>query len=204
MHNAPLIGFLGPFVILHRILRAFPRASATASVDGMSSSYTNNRMDDRITLFRQTMDGVYGAVTNDRDYQPAPFHGKSRYLWTDAYGVCNYLTLYRETGETPFLIQAQKLVAAVHESLGKTRDGRKRLGTATEAHPLDGGLRIGKSEDEDPGMSGDGQYFHYLTKWMFALNRMTEVRSEKLYQSPSQSMNHSDKNIHALHFAVKQ
>lgn len=26
-----------------------------------------------------------------------------RYLWTDAFAVCNYLELYRQTGEQPFL-----------------------------------------------------------------------------------------------------
>ncbi len=30
-------------------------------------------------------------------------------------------------------------------------------------------------------MNGDGQYYHYLTKWMFALNRMGKVTGEKHY-----------------------
>lgn len=43
-----------------------------------------------------------------------------------------------------------------------------------------GGLRIGKKYNEDHD-DGDGQYFHYLTKWMFALNRMSLVTGEELY-----------------------
>ena len=37
-----------------------------------------------------------------------------RYLWTDAFAVCNYLELYRETGEQTFLDLALKLVDQVH------------------------------------------------------------------------------------------
>ena len=37
-------------------------------------------------------------------------HEPRRYLWTDAFAVCNYLQLYRQTGEQRFLQFALKLV----------------------------------------------------------------------------------------------
>ena len=37
-----------------------------------------------------------------------------RYLWTDAFAVCNFLDLHRQTAETSYLQAARKLVAQVH------------------------------------------------------------------------------------------
>lgn len=59
-----------------------------------------------------------------------------------------------------------------------------------EAHPTIEGLRIGKKlnerksdepYDERLEWEQDGQYFHYLTKWMHALNRTTEVTGDLRY-----------------------
>ena len=72
-----------------------------------------------------------------------------RYLWTDAFGVVNYVSLHRETGEEKWLDAAEELVGAVDRVLGRPR-----------------GLRIGEAADRD------GQYFHYLAMWMFALARL--------------------------------
>ena len=44
-----------------------------------------------------------------------------RYLWTDAYAVCNYLELYRHTNDQIFLQLALKLVDQVHQILGRQR-----------------------------------------------------------------------------------
>lgn len=131
------------------------------------------------------MEKVYGAATAQTvdSWHPKAFEeGKSRYLWTDAFGVCNYLTLYKETSDELYLRQAVALVNAVHGSLGFERDGKKRLGNASADRPCVGGLRIGKPKAEGGGMSDDGQYFHYLTKWMFALNRMFLVTKEAKYR----------------------
>ncbi|VDP11734.1 unnamed protein product [Soboliphyme baturini] len=129
------------------------------------------------------MEKVYGPYTGD-GWSPKPFaENKSRYLWTDAYGVANYLTLYCETKNDTFLARARKLIETVHDSLGKTRDSSKRLGSATDDRPLLGGLRIGKPKDEGPGMDEDGQYYHYLTKWMFALNRASIVMKEPKFNA---------------------
>jgi hypothetical protein len=77
-----------------------------------------------------------------------------RYLWTDAFGVANYVSLFRETGEEAWLDAAEALVAEVERVLGR---------------PC--GLRIGEAPDRD------GQYFHYLAMWMFALARLGEHRA---------------------------
>ena len=101
-----------------------------------------------------------------------------RYLWTDAFAVCNFLALDR-------LDLALALADRVHHVLGRHRDDDPRRGWTQravrrqgEAHPTVGGLRIGKPLPERaPGepfsdeleWERDGQYFHYLTKWMHAL-----------------------------------
>jgi hypothetical protein len=78
-----------------------------------------------------------------------------RYLWTDAFAVCNLIGLHRED-------LARDLVDRVTRTLGVTK-----------------GLRIGKPLperepdepfDEQLEWERDGQYFHYLTKWMHALD----------------------------------
>jgi hypothetical protein len=111
---------------------------------------------------------------------------RRRYLWTDAFAVCNYLGLARATGERTHLASARRLVDAVHAVLGRHRPDDPRTGwlsgldEATGAlHPTAGGLRIGKPRSErgpdepyEPRAEWDrdGQYFHYLTKWMHALD----------------------------------
>ena len=74
-----------------------------------------------------------------------------RYLWTDAFAVCNLLGLYRETGEDGFLKFALELVHQVHDVLGRHRNDDARSGwisglpdSQAELHPTIGGLRIGK------------------------------------------------------------
>ncbi|BCO10620.1 hypothetical protein GF1_29960 [Desulfolithobacter dissulfuricans] len=120
-----------------------------------------------------------------------------RYLWTDAFAVCNFLGLHDQTGERKYLDLALALVDQVHHTLGRHRpdDARKGwisgLGEAEgEHHPTIGGLRIGKKMNERaPGdpfdealeWKRDGQYFHYLTKWMHALNRLSRVTGDPTY-----------------------
>jgi hypothetical protein len=61
-----------------------------------------------------------------------------------------------------------------------------------ELHPTRGGLRIGKSfRERGPNeyynaqqeWDRDGQYFHYLTKWMHALNRVGQVVGDRKYNA---------------------
>ncbi len=69
-----------------------------------------------------------------------------RYLWTDAFGVVLLVSLYSALGNDEFLDEAEKVVADVDRVLGRAR-----------------GIRIGEEPDRD------GQYFHYLAMWLYAL-----------------------------------
>lgn len=109
-----------------------------------------------------------------------------RYLWTDAFAVCNFLELFRQTGDEQYRKLALLLVDQVHQVLGRHRADDPRSGwisgleeEAGRLHPTAGGLRIGKPLSErgrdDPyddrlEWDRDGQYYHYLTKWMHALH----------------------------------
>ncbi len=70
-----------------------------------------------------------------------------RYLWTDAFGVVLLISLHAESGERRYLDQAEWVVAEVDRVLGRAR-----------------GIRIGEAPDRD------GQYFHYLAMWLYALS----------------------------------
>jgi hypothetical protein len=114
---------------------------------------------------------------------------RHRYLWTDAFAVCNYLGLARSTGEQRYTERALQLVDQVHHTLGRHREDDRRSGWISgldehtgEQHPTRGGLRIGKDLpergtqepfDERLEWDRDGQYFHYLTRWMHALDQVT-------------------------------
>lgn len=120
-----------------------------------------------------------------------------RYLWTDAFAVCNFLELHEETGERRFLDLAVRLVRQVHEVLGRHREDDPRTGWLSglsgeeaERHPTLGGLRIGKplpertpheSPDDPVEWDRDGQYYHYLTKWLHALSRTGQVTGNADY-----------------------
>jgi hypothetical protein len=122
-----------------------------------------------------------------------------RYLWTDAFAVCNYLELDRQTGDDHYRHLALSLVDQVHYILGRHRKDDTRTGWISrlgeqdgKEHPTVGGLRIGKkmnerkpSEpiDEELEWDRDGQYYHYLTKWMHALNRVSRVTGHPAYNS---------------------
>lgn len=76
-----------------------------------------------------------------------------RYLWTDAFGVVLLVSLYRALGEDRWLDEAESVVADVERVLGRAR-----------------GIRIGEEADRD------GQYYHYLAMWLFALERLGRHR----------------------------
>ncbi len=78
-----------------------------------------------------------------------------RYLWTDAFGLVLYLSLYHELADERWLDEAEWLVGEVERVLGRER-----------------GIRIGEPADRD------GQYYHYLAMWLYALGRLGVVRPE--------------------------
>ncbi len=115
----------------------------------------------------------------------APGDAARRYLWTDAFAVQAMLALARATGESQHKADAFRLVELVHLHLGTHRLDDARVGWISgldaptgEKHPTLGGLRIGKPLPEraaDAPYDGrlewerDGQYYHYLTRWIEAL-----------------------------------
>jgi hypothetical protein len=70
-----------------------------------------------------------------------------RYLWTDAFGLVLLVSLYAQLGDKKVFDQAEWLVADVDRVFGRAR-----------------GIRIGEAPDRD------GQYFHYLAVWLYALS----------------------------------
>ena len=74
-----------------------------------------------------------------------------RYLWTDAFGLVLLVSLFRDLHDERYLDDAEVLVRDVDRVLGRTR-----------------GIRIGEAPDRD------GQYFHYLAMWLYALSSLSE------------------------------
>lgn len=145
-----------------------------------------------LEIAREAMeDFAYRTGLNNSTHPPA------RYLWTDAFAVCNFLRLFLRSGDPHYLALAQDLVKQVHQVLGRHREDDSRFGwisglneTDGSKHPTRGGLRIGKplpernrqeKIDEITEWERDGQYFHYLTRWMYALGRIAEVSGEPTY-----------------------
>ena len=146
---------------------------------------------DRLEQVERLMRGF--AARTGLDDAAAP----RRYLWTDAFGVCNYLALARAHDDEVFLDRARKLVEQVHEVLGAYAENDPRNGwlggMGDQEHadsPTRAGLRIGKglpergsdeAFDERREWDRDGQYFHYLTRWMHALELMAEATADAQY-----------------------
>ena len=112
-----------------------------------------------------------------------------RYLWTDAFAVCNFISL----GD---IALALRLVDQVHHTLGRHREDDPRQGWIgpirgqDEAHPTRGGLRIGKELperrpdeplDDQLEWEREGQYFHYHTRWMHALDQLTRATGDPVF-----------------------
>ncbi len=121
----------------------------------------------------------------------------NRYLWTDAFALCNFLELYQYTREERYKQMALSLIDDVHAVLGCYHLKSNKKGWISglsekeaKEHPTIGGLRIGKPMEErtadEPYDSNeewdrDGQYFHYLTKWMQALSKTAVVTEDTKY-----------------------
>ena len=108
-----------------------------------------------------------------------------------------HIELFGQTTDQTDLNLAIRLVNQVHHILGRHRDDDPRTGWISslseeegELHPTKGGLRIGKklnerklgeSYNERLEWDQDGQYYHYLTKWMHALYCMSKVTQNSVY-----------------------
>jgi hypothetical protein len=70
----------------------------------------------------------------------------------DAFGVVLLVSLYHQLQRDEFLNEAEAVVAKVDRVLGRSS-----------------GIRIGEAPHRD------GQYFHYLTMWVYALTRLGKI-----------------------------
>ena len=151
----------------------------------------NTRMDDAIAL----LTSVYGPIDSStfplsmpEDEAGLCANGQRRYLWTDAFGVMALVSIAeiyqaqnQATNAELYRRAANQLITVVHQSLGvprsldlpdaaMTRDSNSPTGYV--------GLRIGKVDSQketDYGMRYDGQYWHYVDKWLLALARAGHV-----------------------------
>jgi hypothetical protein len=141
---------------------------------------------------------VYGNINKSERLFPLSLHdneaGKSkvligessqsmrRYLWTDAFGVLNYVSLaiaYLELGEQEnyrrSLKSADTLINSVFAVLGTPSSSKCPMVASLSPNGGYKGLRIGKLKsrggNSDAGMEFDGMYFHYIDKFLFALCR---------------------------------
>jgi hypothetical protein len=120
-----------------------------------------------------------------------------RYLWTDAFAVQTFFSLTHALRDDIYKTYALKLIDAVHHVLGRFSPNDLRKGWISgyseeegEKHPTAGGLRIGKKLPErKPNerfedrleWERDGQYFHYLTRWIQALLATEQETGEGRY-----------------------
>jgi len=169
------------------VLLAF--TAAQAGEQWGTGTVPDPRIDEAIALMNN-----YAERTGLASEQPL-----RRYLWTDAFAVCNYLGLARTSGEQVYAEHALQLVEQVHRTLGRHRDDDRRSGWISglgehegERHPTRGGLRIGKglpergprdAYDERLEWDRDGQYFHYLTRWMHALDQVTRSTQQSRFNA---------------------
>ncbi|KAI5814920.1 hypothetical protein BZA77DRAFT_371206 [Pyronema omphalodes] len=148
-------------------------------------AYSQDMSKSELSRFIEVLQYVYGPFETlcpteeaAATWKPAPIteSHNGRYLWIDAFGVLHFLTLFIQIKSRRYLTLAQRLIHRVHSVLGYTRDGTAPLPGASPQYPLRGGLRIGKPAET--GSDSDGQYHHYLTLWMFALNRYGKVSGQ--------------------------
>jgi hypothetical protein len=142
---------------------------------------------------RQLMDAFANRTgLNDAQGDPA-----RRYLWTDAFAVQAFFGLSHALGEEKYRQEALQLIELVHEHLGKFHPQDNREGwisgldeSSGNARPTAAGLRIGKKLPErqkDESYNSrlewerDGQYFHYLSRWMNALLQAHKETKDKKY-----------------------
>jgi hypothetical protein len=174
---------------LFQLVMLFTFTAAQVCAQPEAAGMPDPRIDEAITLMNS-----FALRTGLASSQPP-----RRYLWTDAFAVCNYLGLARSSGNQSFTERALQLISQVHHTLGRHRDDDPRSGWISglgepeaEQHPTRGGLRIGKglpergpreAFDEQLEWDRDGQYFHYLTRWMHALDQATRTTKQPRFNA---------------------
>jgi hypothetical protein len=145
-----------------------------------------------------------GLVGNDGNIE-------ERYLWTDAIAVQAFFGLARALGDDHFKKLALKLIDAVHNTLGRYHKNDDRKGWISglpeqegKMHPTAGGLRIGKKMPERKPdeyfnerleWERDGQYFHYLTRWINALLQAELETGENKYALMAAELLHAGRKF---------
>lgn len=143
----------------------------------------------------------FAARTGLQDKQGDP--GR-RYLWTDAFAVPCFFGLSRVLKKEVYERQALRLIDLVHDHLGKFHSQDNRQGwisglsiEAGKLSPTAAGLRIGKKFPErkqDQSYNSrlewerDGQYFHYLSRWMYTLLLAYKETEDKKYLSQARDL----------------
>ena len=138
------------------------------------------------------LDSVYGTVESMDFPRPLPAGEaglcadgghQRRYLWTDAFGVLAYTSMAQAYSQPPtnnpqqaqrYQDAADRLIQVVHQCLGTPRSQQDHMQVDPNSPTGFVGLRIGKVETRkvtDYGMQLDGQYWHYIDKWLLALER---------------------------------
>jgi hypothetical protein len=120
-----------------------------------------------------------------------------RYLWTDAFAVQAFFGLAHACEDEIYRNRALKLIELVHEKLGHYHPNDNRNGWISglseedgKKHPTAGGLRIGKKLPERQADEAfherlewerDGQYFHYITRWINTLLQAGQETGEQKF-----------------------
>src|SRR5438105_7965780 len=105
---------------------------------------------------------------------------RDRRIWPTAcptfgamrFGLMLLVSVYRKLGEAQYLDAAEHLVAEVERVLGRRRR-----------------IRISEAPDRD------GQCFHYLAIWLYALGRLGEIKPELSPPVPSLLIRHDKGNL---------
>ena len=143
-----------------------------------------------------TLKEIMTEFASNTGLAPENIHPK-RYLWTDAFAVCNFLELYNQTNDEKLFKFGSETYLPSTSCIRKYNPESKKIGWISglniydgEKNPTQGGLRIGKEinergpkepYDERLEWDRDGQYYHYLTKWMHALNNTSKVTGDTKY-----------------------
>lgn len=204
-------------IVKHKCLfKLFVSTLILKGMMSLSIENTNMRQKAAVDIMKQfsKRTGLLQADTK-KDETTYDERINRRYLWTDSFALCNYIGFSRycskigdENGKEYNEMLCYKLIENVHDKLGRFRSDDKNLerrmkwisGLSEEEgklHPTKGGLRIGKamverdeSEPYDDRLEWDrdGQYFHYLTKWIFALDQMARYSNDPIYNVWAEEM----------------